>query len=155
MKTLFKITFALSAILLSFSSFAQQYLNQVIVLNEGHYDYVMQQIVKPVTVGYYIPQTNTYTTFDTIEYARFATDVVVEIPHRFQPAHILLLIVHRFSNRCCTNTALSTASCDLIIVYANILRTPTCCDDTGPSLGGLPLPLLPPGLGPGRWTNCK
>ena len=78
MKSFLKIVFSLCILISSNSTFAQSFLNQVIVLNEGHYDYVTQQITKPVTVGYYIPQTNTYTTFDTIENARFATDVSVD-----------------------------------------------------------------------------
>ncbi len=62
----------------SMMSNAQQILNQVIILNEGKYNYILQQIEKPVTVGYYIPQTNSYSVFDTIENARFASDVVVD-----------------------------------------------------------------------------
>ena len=66
------------AILFSVTVNAQQYLNQVIVLNEGHYNYTLQQIEQPVTVGLYNPLTNVYTCFDTIEGARFATDVQVD-----------------------------------------------------------------------------
>jgi len=70
---------------------AQQTLNQVIILNEGRYDYSLQQIDKPVTVGTYNPTTNTYFVFDTIENARFASDVVVDDANIFVSADNVLL----------------------------------------------------------------
>ncbi len=70
---------------------AQQTLNQVIVLNEGRYDYILQQIDKPVTVGAYNPQTNVYSVFDTIDNARFASDVVVDDANIYVSADNTLL----------------------------------------------------------------
>ena len=59
-------------------SFAQQALHQVIVLNEGRYNYLTSTIDVPVTIGTYNPQTTVYTTFDTIKNARFANDVSID-----------------------------------------------------------------------------
>ncbi len=70
---------------------AQQILNQVIVLNEGRFDYLLQQIDKPVTVGTYNPQTNVYSVFDTIDNSRFASDVVVDDANIFIAADNTLL----------------------------------------------------------------
>ena len=56
---------------------SSDYVYQVFVLNEGYFDYSSNQIIEPVTVGVYNPLNNTYTTIDTIENARFASDLVV------------------------------------------------------------------------------
>ncbi len=73
-----KLTLIIAVLICSFAAQAQQILNQVIVLNEGHFNYTTQQIEAPVTVGSYNPQTNVYSAFDTIDNARFATDVAVD-----------------------------------------------------------------------------
>ena len=53
---------------------AQNYVHQVLILNEGYFDYQTNQIMEPVTIGSYNPNTQTYTTIDTINGARFASD---------------------------------------------------------------------------------
>src|SRR6185436_3725776 len=57
---------------------AQSYVNRVIILNEGHYDYVNMVQTVPVTVGAYNPVTHQYAAFDTILNARFASHVLVD-----------------------------------------------------------------------------
>ncbi len=71
-----KITLAVFTLFVAFCS-ASDYVHKVIVLNEGHYDYIGMVQTVPVTVGAYNPMLHTYTTFDTIFNARFATHVVV------------------------------------------------------------------------------
>ena len=61
------------------------------MLNEGHYNYTLQQIEQPVTVGAYNPQTNVYTSFDTIAGARFASDVQVDDANIYVAADNTLL----------------------------------------------------------------
>jgi len=58
-------------------TFAQNYVNQVIILNEGYYDYAASAIVTPVTIGVYDPQDQNYVVVDTLENMRFASDVIV------------------------------------------------------------------------------
>jgi hypothetical protein len=57
---------------------AQEYVHQVFILNEGYFDYTINQSIEPVTVGSYNPNTQTYNTIDTIHGARFASDLVVD-----------------------------------------------------------------------------
>ena len=57
---------------------AQEYVHQVIVLNEGYFDYSLNQSIEPVTIGSYNPSSQTYLTMDTIHSARFASDLVVD-----------------------------------------------------------------------------
>src|SRR5438128_4392090 len=54
------------------------YVHKVIVLNEGHYDYVNQVQTVPVTVGAYDPSMHVYAVFDTIQNARFASHVMID-----------------------------------------------------------------------------
>jgi len=71
----------LSAAALAFAlcGSAQSYVHQVMVLNEGYYDYFDGggQLV-PVTLGSYDPATGVYTTVATITGPRFGTDVLVD-----------------------------------------------------------------------------
>lgn len=59
------------------NAFAQAYIHQVLVLNEGYYNFQTNQIETPVTVGSYDPVSNVYTTVNTLEGARFASDLKV------------------------------------------------------------------------------
>jgi len=68
----------LLSILLTQVSFAQNYVHQVLVLNEGYFDYTINQSVAPPTIGSYDPVTQIYTTVDTISGARFASDMIIE-----------------------------------------------------------------------------
>ena len=68
----------LLSILFAQVSFAQEYVHQVLVLNEGYFDYTTNQSVVPPTIGSYDPITQIYTTVDTILGARFASDMIIE-----------------------------------------------------------------------------
>ena len=56
---------------------SNEYVHQIFVLNEGYFDYSTNQIVEPVTIGVYTPSDDSYSVVDTIENARFASDLVV------------------------------------------------------------------------------
>ena len=68
-----------TTILISFSLLAStQHLQQVLVLNEGYFDYTNNISVEPVKVGSYDVNNNTYTTVNTLSGARFASDMVIK-----------------------------------------------------------------------------
>ena len=73
-----KKLFILLGVLLVQVSFAQNYVHQVLVLNEGYFDYTTNQSVVPPTIGSYDPVTQIYTTVNTISGARFASDMIIE-----------------------------------------------------------------------------
>tara|TARA_B100001093_G_scaffold415171_1_gene405498 strand:+ start:4692 stop:5876 length:1185 start_codon:yes stop_codon:yes gene_type:complete len=64
--------FLLLALLFS-SSFAQNQVHQVLILNEGLYGYD-----SPVTVGSFDPLTQNYTTVAEIDSSRFASDLIID-----------------------------------------------------------------------------
>tara|TARA_B100001057_G_scaffold454470_1_gene500268 strand:- start:9 stop:1199 length:1191 start_codon:yes stop_codon:yes gene_type:complete len=55
------------------SSFAQNHVHQVLILNEGLYGYD-----SPVSVGSYDPLTETYSTVVEIDSSRFASDLIID-----------------------------------------------------------------------------
>ena len=58
---------------------SQNYIEQVLILNEGYFDYYdTQEIIEPVTIGSYDIETNNYTEIATIEGARFASDLIID-----------------------------------------------------------------------------
>ena len=57
---------------------AQNVVNQVLILNEGRFDYTTGEIETPVTIGSYDPVTNNYSLVDTIKGARFASDMLID-----------------------------------------------------------------------------
>ena len=61
-----KKTFIFLFILFSNFTFSQNYVHQVLILNEGYFDYSLNQSVVPPTLGSYDPLTQIYT---TIHYA--------------------------------------------------------------------------------------
>lgn len=63
---------------LAFSLFSQNYLHQVLILNEGYYDYQTSTQGAPVTIGSYNPSTQTYQEVSTINGMRFASDLIIE-----------------------------------------------------------------------------
>lgn len=76
--TMYRSSFSMFALLaLLSSSRAQTEVHQVLVLNEGYYDFNTQMQMVPVTLGSYDPLGMTYQTVATITGARFATDVQV------------------------------------------------------------------------------
>ena len=56
---------------------AQEYVHQVLILNEGYFDYTTQQIIEPVTIGSYNPINQVYTEIAIIDSARFASDLII------------------------------------------------------------------------------
>lgn len=64
--------------LLNLNLAAQDFINQVLVLNEGYYNYSDSSIEVPVVIGSYNPTTQTYVNLDTINGARFASDLVID-----------------------------------------------------------------------------
>ena len=50
---------------------AQDYVNQVLILNEGYFDYVTGTIVEPVKIGTYDPINATYEEVAILEDMRF------------------------------------------------------------------------------------
>ena len=57
---------------------SQQYLHQVLILNEGYFDFSLNQTVVPPTIGSYDPISEVYTTLDTLTNSRFASDMIIE-----------------------------------------------------------------------------
>jgi hypothetical protein len=53
-------------------------LKQIIVLNEGAYDYINQQILVPVSVGSFNPTSGNYSKMNEIPGARFASDLIID-----------------------------------------------------------------------------
>ena len=55
-----------------------QHVNQVLILNEGYFDYTNNVSVEPVKIGSYDVNNDTYTTVNTLSGARFASDMVIK-----------------------------------------------------------------------------
>ena len=70
---------------------AQNVVNQVLLLNEGRYDYTTGEIETPVTIGSYDPVTSIYSVVDTIEGARFASDMLIDGDYFYVAADTQLL----------------------------------------------------------------
>lgn len=70
----------------------QQYVHQVIFLNEGQYDYTNEVQLTPVSIGSYDPVGETYNEFDVINDARFASDVIVDEAHIYVAADTLVIL---------------------------------------------------------------
>lgn len=73
MKKILLSLFAIAA----FTAHAQTSVNQVIILNEGYYNWSSGMQDVPVTIGAYNPATHIYMAFDTITGAQFASDVII------------------------------------------------------------------------------
>ncbi len=58
--------------------FAQNYVHQVLILNEGYFDFTTNQIIVPPTIGSYDPVSQTYTSLDTLVGSRFASDMIID-----------------------------------------------------------------------------
>jgi len=70
---------------------AQQYVHQVLVLNEGYYDYQTSTQGVPVTVGSYNPSTQLYQEVSTINGMRFASDLIIDGNHYYVAADTKIL----------------------------------------------------------------
>ena len=84
-----RILFLLSLMMVK-TVFSQDYVHQVFVLNEGYFDYSLNQSIEPVTIGTYNPSTQTYLTIDTIVGARFASDLVIDNDYFYVAADNML-----------------------------------------------------------------
>ena len=85
MKHLFIISIFFSISFLS----AQNYVNQVLILNEGVYDYE-----SPVSVGSYDLLTENYTTVVEIDSSRFASDLIIDSTFFYVAADNKILKYH-------------------------------------------------------------
>ena len=85
MKSLFIIVLFFSYSFLS----AQNYVHQVLILNEGVYDYE-----SPVSVGSYDPLTENYTTVVEIDSSRFASDLIIDSAFFYVAADNKILKYH-------------------------------------------------------------
>ncbi|MAZ30578.1 MAG: hypothetical protein CMP57_00625 [Flavobacteriales bacterium] len=85
MKHLFIISIFFSFSFLS----AQNYVNQVLILNEGVYGYEA-----PVSVGSYDPLTENYTTVVEIDSSRFASDLIIDSTFFYVAADNKILKYH-------------------------------------------------------------
>jgi hypothetical protein len=88
MKSLVTLFLLLASV---FASDAQLAVYRVIVLNEGHYDYVNNVQTVPVSIGTYNPATKLYQQFDAIDSARFATCVLVDDASIYAAADSLII----------------------------------------------------------------
>ena len=70
---------------LSLNTFAQ-HLQQVLILNEGYFDYTNNVSVEPVKIGSYDVANNTYSTVNTLSGARFASDMIIGDGHYYVAA---------------------------------------------------------------------
>ena len=77
-------------------SIAQDYVHQVLVLNEGYFDYTTNQSIIPPTIGSYDPVTDIYTTVDTILGARFASDMIIDGDHLYVAADDMLYKYNKY-----------------------------------------------------------
>ncbi len=68
----------LVAALTSASLYAQQYVHQVLIANEGFFDFQTNAIIEPATIGSYNPQTQAYAVVDTLDGQRFSSDLVID-----------------------------------------------------------------------------
>ena len=93
MKKIFTFLF----ILFTNFTFSQNYVHQVLILNEGYFDYSLNQSVVPPTLGSYDPLTQIYTTIDTLNGKRFASDIIVNDNHVFVAADNTLYKYDKFN----------------------------------------------------------
>lgn len=85
------ILFAAVATLLSVTAWSQDYLHQVIVLNEGWSNWKTGAIMDPATIGKYDPATQLYETVDVIEESGFVSDAIVHAGNLYVAAEGQLL----------------------------------------------------------------
>lgn len=86
-----KFMYLILGVIISQNIMAQSFVSRVLILNEGYFDYITNDIIVPVTVGAYDPATGVYTTIQTVEGARFASDIVVDGDYYYVAADHYLL----------------------------------------------------------------
>ncbi len=114
--------FSFLSLLLTFNAFGQNYVNQVLILNEGYYNYVDSEVVVPVTIGSYDPSTEIYTTIDTIEGARFGSDIIINDGFYYVAADTMLLKYDLLSNEL-IETAVVPGIRNIVVHNDNIIVT--------------------------------
>jgi hypothetical protein len=76
---MFRSLFSAGMLAMALQVSAQSYVHQVVVLNEGYFDYFdTQEQLVPVTLGSYDPASGTYETVVTLAGPRFGSDVLVD-----------------------------------------------------------------------------
>lgn len=80
-----------------------QTAKQVIVLNEGYYNWSTQTQVVPVTLGAYDVALKTYTSFDTIPAAQFASDVIIDDNYIYAATSVGIYKYNKNSKQFVTN----------------------------------------------------
>ncbi|MDG2153771.1 MAG: hypothetical protein P8K10_07530 [Crocinitomicaceae bacterium] len=73
-----KTIFYLIALTTSFTIQAQNYVNQVLILNEGYFDYTNNEIIEPASIGSYNPVSEVYTEVLELEGMRFGSDLIID-----------------------------------------------------------------------------
>jgi len=73
-----KKLFIISVFLFPQFLFPQDYVHQVLILNEGYFDFTTNQTVISPTIGSYDPINQVYTTVDTLTGSRFASDMILD-----------------------------------------------------------------------------
>jgi hypothetical protein len=73
-----KTIYYLIALTTSFTIQAQNYVNQVLILNEGYFDYTNNEIIEPASIGSYNPMSEVYTEVLELEGMRFASDLIID-----------------------------------------------------------------------------
>lgn len=72
------ILFYLIAITTGFTVQSQEYVHQVLILNEGYFDYSTNEIIEPVSIGSYNPVSGTYEEVLQLDGMRFGSDLIIE-----------------------------------------------------------------------------
>ena len=73
-----KTIFYLFALTASFTIQAQEYVNQVLILNEGYFDYTNNEIVESASIGSYDPDAEIYTEVLELDGMRFGSDLIID-----------------------------------------------------------------------------
>lgn len=85
---------------------AQEYVNQVLILNEGYFDYSSGEIVEPVTVGVYDPSNESYQDVAVLDDMRFASDLIIDGAYYYVAADTKI-----FKMDLNTHELIATANC--------------------------------------------
>jgi hypothetical protein len=83
---------------LSLSLSAQSYVHRILVLNEGYFDFITNEVIIPPSVGAYDPSTMSYTQLFTIEDARFTSGIAFDDDRYYVAADGQVLVVDRLTD---------------------------------------------------------
>ena len=72
-----KLILSIFCLLFSFSISSQSSEN-LLILNEGYFDFTNQEIVEPVSIGVYNTNSQVYQEVIVIDGVRFASDMIVD-----------------------------------------------------------------------------